>query len=315
MAKKEETKLTLIDCTQLQEVIDDLTARVEALESGAGEATPPKKAAKKSDKFDKMDRGELKAFIVNEELEIVPNKSMSDDELREAIREAVAGGTSEPEEDGKEETDAKAGDEITYADLQEMDDADLKEVAKECGVKTKGKDRDDLIAEIATELEIEIPEEDDEPAKPPKKGAKKPATKEEPEEDTSTPITEEELKELSLKELKEVATELGVEVDGLKRDDIISAVLEATGGEAEEEEDDKPAAKGAKKVGDKVKYFDPRTEDVYGAKITKISPKGVITLTANDGDIVTLTPDGKNYIVTSTEDDDEGTIAIAKIWK
>ena len=63
-----------------------------------------------SDEFDDMDRKELKHYIKENELEITVKKSMSDDDIRDLIREAVA--DSDDEDDSEEEeTDEDSDDE------------------------------------------------------------------------------------------------------------------------------------------------------------------------------------------------------------
>jgi hypothetical protein len=54
------------------------------------------------DEFDEMDRAELKSHIKENDLDVTVRKSMSDDDLREAIREA-AGDEDEDEEDEEPE--------------------------------------------------------------------------------------------------------------------------------------------------------------------------------------------------------------------
>ena len=62
-----------------------------------------------SDEFDDMDRKELKHYIKENELEITVKKSMSDDDIRDLIREAVA--DSDDEDDSEEEeTDEDSDD-------------------------------------------------------------------------------------------------------------------------------------------------------------------------------------------------------------
>ena len=62
------------------------------------------------DEFDDMDRKELKHYIKENELEITVKKSMSDDDIRDLIREAVA--DSDDEDDSEEEeTDEDSDDE------------------------------------------------------------------------------------------------------------------------------------------------------------------------------------------------------------
>jgi hypothetical protein len=56
-----------------------------------------------SDEFDDMDRTELKAYIKDNELNITVKKSMSDDDIRELIRAAVAENDEEDNEPEEEE--------------------------------------------------------------------------------------------------------------------------------------------------------------------------------------------------------------------
>ena len=66
--------------------------------------------ATNGDEFDDMDRKELKRYIKENELEITVKKSMSDDDIRDLIREAVA--DSDDEDDSEEEeTDEDSDDE------------------------------------------------------------------------------------------------------------------------------------------------------------------------------------------------------------
>ena len=57
------------------------------------------------DEFDKLDRSALKKYIVDNDLEISVKKSMSDDDLRNAIRSAKSSATDVDDEDDDEEED------------------------------------------------------------------------------------------------------------------------------------------------------------------------------------------------------------------
>lgn len=63
-----------------------------------------------SDEFDDMNRKELKHYIKENELEITVKKSMSDDDIRDLIREAVADSDDEDDYE-EEETDEDSDDE------------------------------------------------------------------------------------------------------------------------------------------------------------------------------------------------------------
>ena len=60
---------------------------------------------KSGDEFDKLDRSALKKYIVDNDLEISVKKSMSDDDLRNAIRSAKSSATDVDDEDEDEEED------------------------------------------------------------------------------------------------------------------------------------------------------------------------------------------------------------------
>lgn len=90
------------------------------------EEKPAKKAPKREeDEFDDMDRNELKAYINENELEISVKKSMSDDDLRDAIRQELASQeenseeNNEPEpEEEEEEEEEKPRSKMSLADIK-----------------------------------------------------------------------------------------------------------------------------------------------------------------------------------------------------
>jgi hypothetical protein len=90
------------------------------------EEKPAKKAPKREeDEFDDMDRTELKAYINENELEISVKKSMSDDDLRDAIRQELASQeenseeNNEPEpEEEEEEEEEKPRSKMSLADIK-----------------------------------------------------------------------------------------------------------------------------------------------------------------------------------------------------
>jgi hypothetical protein len=76
----------------------------EGEEEGEEEGGEEEGGEEEGDDFDDMDRAELKRYNKENELEVRVLKSMSDDDLREAIREADE---EEGEEEGEEEPPAK----------------------------------------------------------------------------------------------------------------------------------------------------------------------------------------------------------------
>jgi len=81
--------------------------------------------------LDELDRAELKKLIKDEELGIKVTKSMSDDDVRKAIAEAMGG--DEDEDEGEDDEDDE--EDVDYNDL----DLDaLKATCKERGLSVKG---------------------------------------------------------------------------------------------------------------------------------------------------------------------------------
>ena len=87
------------------------------------------KTEAEGDEYDDMDRDELKKFIKKNDLEISVKKSMSDDDLRDAIREAMNSSESDEEEEEEsddeeneaeeeEETDNKSKARVTLDDIR-----------------------------------------------------------------------------------------------------------------------------------------------------------------------------------------------------
>ena len=83
-------------------------------------------SSEEGDEFDAMDRSELKKYIKDNDLDITVKKSMSDDDLREAIRAASAAAEEAPEaeeeeEEAEEEEDDDEGGaapKLTLADIR-----------------------------------------------------------------------------------------------------------------------------------------------------------------------------------------------------
>ena len=90
------------------------------------EEKPAKKTPKREeDEFDDMDRTELKAYINENELEISVKKSMSDDDLRDAIRQELASQEEKSEENNEPETEEDE-DEEEEKPRSKMSLADIK---------------------------------------------------------------------------------------------------------------------------------------------------------------------------------------------
>lgn len=85
--------------------------------------------ASDSDEFDDMERTDLKKYIKQNELDIVVKKSMSDDDIRDAIRAAVS--KNEDEED----TDTDSDDDDDDEDDEPKSRISLSEIRKKLGKK------------------------------------------------------------------------------------------------------------------------------------------------------------------------------------
>jgi hypothetical protein len=110
--------------------------------------------------LDELDRKELKALIKEQGLEIKVSKSMSDQDIRDAIAEAL-GESDEDDEDADDDEDEDDEDEV---DLDELDRAALKKLIKdqELDIKVKKSHSDDDIRKlIAAELGDDEDEDDD----------------------------------------------------------------------------------------------------------------------------------------------------------
>jgi hypothetical protein len=70
--------------------------------------------------LDDLDRNELKKYIRDNDLDVSVKKSMSDDDLREAIREALKedGDEDSDEEEDDEEEEEKPRAKMSMADLR-----------------------------------------------------------------------------------------------------------------------------------------------------------------------------------------------------
>jgi hypothetical protein len=134
--------------------------------------------------LDQLSRAELKKLIKDEELDITVKKSMTDEQLREAIAEAMsededddeaedADDESDDEEDGEEEAEDDEEEDDDSIDLDALDRSELKALIKEQGLEVKvlKKDDDDALrAKIAEAMgsgdeEAEDDEEEDDDEK------------------------------------------------------------------------------------------------------------------------------------------------------
>lgn len=88
---------------KLAEEVEEETESDDDEEEGADDNDDDSEEEDEGDEFDDMDRTELKAYIKDNELNITVKKSMSDDDIRELIRAAVAENDEEDNEPEEEE--------------------------------------------------------------------------------------------------------------------------------------------------------------------------------------------------------------------
>ena len=92
-----------------EEELDELAQEAEAEGASDDEEDEPEDNTEESgDEFDSMDRAELKRYIKAHELEISVKKSTPDDEIRVAMRAAIAEPVQEEEKPAKKEKKAKS---------------------------------------------------------------------------------------------------------------------------------------------------------------------------------------------------------------
>ena len=88
---------------KLAEEVEEETESDDDEEEGEDDSDDDSEEEDGGDEFEDMDRTELKAYIKNNELNITVKKSMSDDDIRELIRAAVAENDEEDNEPEEEE--------------------------------------------------------------------------------------------------------------------------------------------------------------------------------------------------------------------
>lgn len=113
----DEHELGIFAYEEFLDICEELSAEIPE-----GESTGATESEEEDGKdiFDKMDRDGLKAYIRNNKLNILVNKSLDDDAVRDAIREALLT-TEEEEEEEEEEGDGKAASTTVHNDSKEKD--------------------------------------------------------------------------------------------------------------------------------------------------------------------------------------------------
>lgn len=138
--------------------------------------------------------------------------------------------SDEEEDEEPEEVDEEEEEEYTRSELEEMTLKQVRAVAKEAGIETKGVDQSDLIDSILGE-ESEEEEEGEE--------------SEEGESEEEVEVTEEELQEMTSKELTQLHEDHGLELPDTKgmnksgkHDALVKSILANASDEEEDEEEE-----------------------------------------------------------------------------
>lgn len=121
-----------------------------------------------SSDLDSMSRAEMKQYIKDNKLSLVVLKSMSDDALREAIKDEQSGDEANAEAADEDEAADEANDEADESvDLDKLDRSELKALIKEQSLSVKvvtSMSDDDIREAIAEAVGAEEPEETSEVA-------------------------------------------------------------------------------------------------------------------------------------------------------
>lgn len=221
----------------------------ELSRSGAGldteyDVTPEPPTKMNLERYDLLDlMGLLEA-----QLEDVPVNSDDDEEdekpvARKSIKPTPSKAKADDDEDEDDEDDDSEEAEYSRDDLEEKSLAELKVIARELGHTTKGLDSDDLINLILGDAEDD--DEDDEVLAT---GSSSDDDEEEESEDDDDSdseddeeyeevvIDEDELRKMSLAEIKAIAVDYELKVKaGASKDDLIEMILDVATEDDEEE--------------------------------------------------------------------------------
>lgn len=209
----------------------------ELTRSGQGfdteyDVTPESPSRMNIDRFDPLELWD----ILEGQLDMADQEDEEDDDEPEPKAKAKAKKRPRPQEEVDEDDDEEAAEdddeevedevaEVTREDLEDLGLREIKKIARDSGwsaADLKGLDVDAIIDLILGEEDLDDDEDEDE------------------DEDEEGELTEEEVRAMSLAEVKSLAKEMGVRVKpGTSKDDIIDMILDTA---VEEEADDADAA-------------------------------------------------------------------------
>lgn len=223
----------------------------ELSRSGAGleteyDVTPEPPTKMNLDRYDLLDL----MGLLESQLEDVPVNSDDDDEDEEddkPVKKSVAKAAPKAkapvdEEDEDDEDEDSDSEEFSRDDLEEKSLAELKIIAREKGIATKGLDTDALIEALLGEAEDD--DEDDEVLATGSASDDDEESDEDSEEDDEeyeeVEVTEDDLRKMSLSEIKAIAADYELKVKaGASKDDLIEMILDVAAEDEEEEDEDK----------------------------------------------------------------------------
>lgn len=227
----------------------------ELSRSGAGldteyDVTPEPPTKMNLERYDLLDL----MGLLESQLEDVPVNSDDDDEdeedekpvARKSIKSTPKAKADDDEDEDDEDDESEEEAEYSRDDLEEKSLAELKSIARELGHTTKGLDSDGLIELILGEAEDDT--EDDEDDRVLATGSSSDDDEDEESEDDEDDseseddedyeevvIDEDELRKMSMKEIKEIAADYELKVKaGASKDDIIEMILDVASVEEEE---------------------------------------------------------------------------------
>ena len=216
----------------------------ELSRSGAGleteyDVTPEPPTKMNLDRYDLLDL----MGLLESQLEDVPvNSDDEDEEDDKPVKKSVAKAAPKAKAPVDDEDDEDSDDEsLSRDDLEEKSLAELKILARAKGVETKGLDTDALIDALLGEAEED--DEDDEVLATGSASDEDEESDEDSEEDDEeyeeVEVSEDDLRKMSMSEIKAIAVDYDLKVKaGASKDDLIEMILDVAA-EAEEEDEDK----------------------------------------------------------------------------
>ena len=218
----------------------------ELSRSGAGleteyDVTPEPPTKMNLDRYDLLDL----MGLLESQLEDVPVNSDDDEDEEDdkPVKKSVAKAAPKAKAPVEDEDDEDSDDEsLSRDDLEEKSLAELKILARAKGVETKGLDTDALIDALLGEAEED--DEDDEVLATGSASDEDEESDEDSEEDDEeyeeVEVTEEDLRNMSLSEIKAIAVDYDLKVKaGASKDDLIEMILDVAAEDEEEEDEDK----------------------------------------------------------------------------